>query len=171
MRLLVFDTALGMIAGAAAYRMKGEGRVLAVYHGQQPHFQLVRALNVTETQGRIVQPIPSNEVVPAADFVEKFGFLDLDDSSSDNFGPQIDKAAKDKANKDKRLAKANAASESNSESVNNDSKNSNNNNSNKRSRGGQSDFDDSTMPWNASGRHTKDIMRVRRLLREVSLKY
>ncbi len=74
------------------------------------------------------QPIPSNEIVPAAKFVEKYGFLDFE-SEEPLFKPVGESSAQ----------KKNAY---------------------------LSEADEKTAPYHASGRHTKDIMRVRRLLRE-----
>lgn len=55
MRVFVFDGAIGLITGAVAYRMGGRGLILASYAGQQPHFELVRALNVREDHASIIQ--------------------------------------------------------------------------------------------------------------------
>ena len=53
--VLVVDGVVGLLAGTAAYRMRGFGRILAVYTGQQPHFELVAALNLDQSSTSIIQ--------------------------------------------------------------------------------------------------------------------
>ena len=45
-KVLVFDGTIGLVVGSVAYRMRGNGRILGVYGGQQPHFELVDSLNL-----------------------------------------------------------------------------------------------------------------------------
>ena len=73
-RALIFDGVIGLMVGCAAYRMRGHGRIMALYSGQQPHFDIVDALNLDFNSCRIVQPIPCNELGPAAKHVEENGF-------------------------------------------------------------------------------------------------
>jgi len=73
-RALIFDGVIGLMVGCAAYRMRGHGRILALYSGQQPHFDIVDALNLDLNSCSIVQPIPCNELGPAAKDVEANGF-------------------------------------------------------------------------------------------------
>ena len=73
-RALIFDGVIGLMVGCAAYRMRGHGRIMALYSGQQPHFDIVDALNLDFNSCRIVQPIPCNELGPAAKDVEANGF-------------------------------------------------------------------------------------------------
>ena len=45
-RVLIFDSVLGLVVGSAAYRMRGMGRILAAFAGQQPHFSILDFLNL-----------------------------------------------------------------------------------------------------------------------------
>lgn len=45
-KVLIFDGALGLVIGTAAYRMRGGGRILGLYTSQQPHFDLLKNLNL-----------------------------------------------------------------------------------------------------------------------------
>ena len=65
-KVLVFESLVGLIVGAAAYRLRGNGRILAIYGAQQPHLELVSALNLDDKSVEIIQPIPSVELGPAA---------------------------------------------------------------------------------------------------------
>jgi hypothetical protein len=76
-RVLIFDGAIGMVVGSAAYRMRGHGRILGVYGGQQPHFELVDSLNLDETTTNIIQSLASVELGPAAAYVRQHGFLQV----------------------------------------------------------------------------------------------
>lgn len=77
--VLIVESCIGLLVGAAAYRMRGEGRILSVYDGQQPHYELVTALNLDSKFTDIIQPVSSNELAPAADYVRKCGFDLLQD--------------------------------------------------------------------------------------------
>lgn len=54
-KVLIFDGVLGLVVGAAAYRMRGSGRILAAFAGQQPHFELVDCLNLDEGSTSIIK--------------------------------------------------------------------------------------------------------------------
>ena len=56
-RVLVFDGVLGLVVGSVAYRLRGHGAILASYAGQQPHFEIVNALNLDEQSMTIIQVI------------------------------------------------------------------------------------------------------------------
>lgn len=73
-RALIFDGVIGLMVGCAAYRMRGHGSIMALYMGQQPHFDIVDCLNLDFDSCKIVQPIPCNELGPAAKDVETNGF-------------------------------------------------------------------------------------------------
>lgn len=73
-RVLVMDTSIGMVVGSIAYRMQGRGRILALYPGQQPHFESVHSLNMEDNVTTIIQPIPIVELAPAARYVRENGF-------------------------------------------------------------------------------------------------
>ena len=45
-RVLIFDSVLGLVVGSAAYRMRGMGRIMAAFAGQQPHFSILDFLNL-----------------------------------------------------------------------------------------------------------------------------
>ena len=76
-RVLVIDSAIGLVVGSVAYRMRGEGQILAMYPGQQPHFDLVAALNLDEQSTDIIHPVPSNELAAAGHDVRTGGFRDI----------------------------------------------------------------------------------------------
>ena len=61
-RVLIFDSVLGLIVGSAAYRMRGMGKILAAFAGQQPHFSILDFLNLTPSDLDIITvgklPIP-----------------------------------------------------------------------------------------------------------------
>lgn len=54
-RVIVFDTMVGLMLGAIAYRLRGFGRIMAVYAGPQPHFEVVSALNLDTKSLSIIQ--------------------------------------------------------------------------------------------------------------------
>jgi tRNA (adenine-N(1)-)-methyltransferase non-catalytic subunit len=54
-RVIVVDTMVGLMLGAVAYRLRGFGRIMAVYAGNQPHFELVSALNLDIKSLSIIQ--------------------------------------------------------------------------------------------------------------------
>lgn len=56
-RVLVFDGVLGLVVGSVAYRLRGKGVILASYAGQQPHFEIVNALNLDDQSMAIIQVI------------------------------------------------------------------------------------------------------------------
>jgi hypothetical protein len=53
--VLVVESMSGLITGAVAYRMRGQGRILTVYAGQQPHYEIVRAYNLEAKDIDIIQ--------------------------------------------------------------------------------------------------------------------
>lgn len=55
--VMVVESMSGLITGAVAYRMKGEGRILTVYAGQQPHYEIVRSYNLEPKDIEIIQVI------------------------------------------------------------------------------------------------------------------
>jgi tRNA (adenine-N(1)-)-methyltransferase non-catalytic subunit len=73
-RVLVFDSVLGLIVGSIAYRLRGKGIVLAAYAGQQPHFEIVNTLNLSEDSLSVIQTVPSEELGPASVHIENNGF-------------------------------------------------------------------------------------------------
>ena len=73
-RVLVVDSVIGLAVGSVAYRLRGEGQILAVFNGQQPHFALVSALNLADAHTDNIVPVPSNELAPAARDVLRGGF-------------------------------------------------------------------------------------------------
>lgn len=54
-RVLVFDSVLGLVVGSIAYRLRGNGVILAAYAGQQPHFEIVNTLNLDEHSQSTIQ--------------------------------------------------------------------------------------------------------------------
>jgi len=78
-RVLVFESMVGLIVGSLAYRMRGEGRILSFYAGQQPHLDIVRNLNLDAKSLSIIENIPSTELGPAAKEVATNGFIDAED--------------------------------------------------------------------------------------------
>ena len=50
------------------------GQILALYEGQQPHFHVIKSLNLDIPSEDIIQPIPSTEIAGAVDFVLQYGF-------------------------------------------------------------------------------------------------
>eukprot|EP01034_Spumella_vulgaris_P038380 gene38380-47385_t len=79
-RVLVVESMVGLIVGSLAYRMRGSGRILAVYGGQQPHFDIVHNFNLDVGSKNIIQPVPATELGPAAQYVAASGFLGEDDT-------------------------------------------------------------------------------------------
>lgn len=55
--VLVVESMSGLLTGAIAYRMKGAGRILTVYAGQQPHYEIVRSYNLDPKDIDIIQVI------------------------------------------------------------------------------------------------------------------
>ncbi len=66
-KVLVFESMSGLIVGSVAYRLRGNGSILAAYSGQQPHYQLLSSFNLDESSLNVIQPVPSNELGPAVD--------------------------------------------------------------------------------------------------------
>jgi len=73
-RVLLVETCVGLVVGTFASRMQGAGKIMALYTGQQPHFELVDALNLSDDATSIVQPFNSKELGAAARDVNKHGF-------------------------------------------------------------------------------------------------
>jgi tRNA (adenine-N(1)-)-methyltransferase non-catalytic subunit len=74
-RVMVVESMMGMVVGSAAYRMRGNGKILAVFGGQQPHFEMLSQLNLDSESASIVHTIPSVELGPAAKDIATHGFL------------------------------------------------------------------------------------------------
>lgn len=53
--MLLVETMSGLLAGALAYRMRGEGLILALYGSQQPHLEMVNYYNLDPTETAIIQ--------------------------------------------------------------------------------------------------------------------
>jgi tRNA (adenine-N(1)-)-methyltransferase non-catalytic subunit len=73
-RALIFESCLGLVVGAAAYRMRGHGRIAALYGKNQPHLEIVHKLSMPEEARNVIQPVPCNDVGPASALVAKYGF-------------------------------------------------------------------------------------------------
>jgi hypothetical protein len=58
-RILVVESMVGLIVGSLAYRMRGEGRILSLYAGQQPHLDIVRYFNLDAKSLSIIEVISS----------------------------------------------------------------------------------------------------------------
>ena len=54
-RVLIFDGVLGLAVGSVAYRLRGNGVVLASYAGQQPHFEIANCLNLDDQSLAVIQ--------------------------------------------------------------------------------------------------------------------
>eukprot|EP00607_Mallomonas_marina_P010350 CAMPEP_0182421922 /NCGR_PEP_ID=MMETSP1167-20130531/7493_1 /TAXON_ID=2988 /ORGANISM="Mallomonas Sp, Strain CCMP3275" /LENGTH=341 /DNA_ID=CAMNT_0024599561 /DNA_START=574 /DNA_END=1596 /DNA_ORIENTATION=+ len=72
--VLVFESLMGLITGSLAYRMRGHGRILSVFPGQQPHLDLVDRLNLSDSDLSIIHTIPSNELHSVSTAVLQDGF-------------------------------------------------------------------------------------------------
>lgn len=59
-KVLVFESVVGLVVGSIAYRMGGQGEILSVYFGQQPHFDLVDRLNLSPEQISTIRVIPAS---------------------------------------------------------------------------------------------------------------
>lgn len=86
-RVLVCESTLGLISGSAAYRMRGVGRILSLFTGQQPHLEYVEQLNLSDKDLGIIRPIPLQQLAPAADFVITNGFQATDSNAMDTAPP------------------------------------------------------------------------------------
>jgi len=53
-KVLVCETMVGLMVGSVAYRLKGHGQILALYGGQQPHFEIANLLNLDSASLRII---------------------------------------------------------------------------------------------------------------------
>jgi tRNA (adenine-N(1)-)-methyltransferase non-catalytic subunit len=80
-RVLVCDSTFGLVVGSIAYRMRGHGRILSLFAGQQPHLENVENLNLTEMELGNIRSIPLNELAASVDFVSGQGFMS---NSQDN---------------------------------------------------------------------------------------
>ena len=81
-RVLVCDTTLGLVAGAIAFRMRGHGRILSIFTGQQPHLEYIEPLNLTDKELEIIRSVPCVELASAADDVQAAGLLNSNESDS-----------------------------------------------------------------------------------------
>lgn len=77
-RVLIVESTVGMVTGSVAYRMRGHGRILSVYGGQQPHLDMAKYFNLDRACTEIVEPIPAIELGPAAKAVAASGFVDYE---------------------------------------------------------------------------------------------
>ncbi len=55
MRVMVIDGMVGLLTGSVAYRMRGNGTILSVFVGQQPHMEMVDWLNLGPRETSIIQ--------------------------------------------------------------------------------------------------------------------
>lgn len=78
-QVMIIESTVGMVTGAVAYRMRGRGRILSVYGGQQPHLDMARYFNLSHDSIQIIEPIPAVELGPAARSVAKEGFAEFAD--------------------------------------------------------------------------------------------
>ena len=54
-RVLVMDSMTGLVVGSLAYRMRGQGLILALYGSQQPHLEMVNMFNLDNQSLSIIQ--------------------------------------------------------------------------------------------------------------------
>ena len=73
-RCLVFESLLGLITSSVAYRMRGLGRIISAYAGEQPNLNIIQMFNFKKNETEIIQPCPANLIGPAADIVRTKGF-------------------------------------------------------------------------------------------------
>ena len=52
---MVVESTVGMVTGSVAYRMRGQGRIISIYGGQQPHLDMVKMYNLTAKDINIIQ--------------------------------------------------------------------------------------------------------------------
>jgi tRNA (adenine58-N1)-methyltransferase non-catalytic subunit len=78
-KVLLVESCIGLLVGTFAQRMQGAGKIFAVYAGQQPHFELVDALNLNDDATSIIQPLASKELGSASADVRKTGLLAASD--------------------------------------------------------------------------------------------
>jgi hypothetical protein len=64
-RVLIFESVLGLIVGSVALRMAGDGRIVALYAGQQPRAEIADFLNLNDDDASIVVPASTVELGPA----------------------------------------------------------------------------------------------------------
>jgi tRNA (adenine-N(1)-)-methyltransferase non-catalytic subunit len=147
-KILVFESTLGLIVGAVAYQLRGCGLILATYEGQQPHFELVDAMNLDDKSISIIQPVPSSELAPAVDDVKLHGFsIETDPDEDINISdPPIQLQSLEEV----------SVTENRSFSATGEVE--------KRERGDSVDVP--PKKHNMSGRQMKDLLRVRQLLRQ-----
>lgn len=74
---MVIESTVGMVTGSVAYRMRGHGRILSVYGGQQAHLDIARYYNLPKNCIDIIEPIPAIELGPAAREVATNGFAEF----------------------------------------------------------------------------------------------
>ena len=73
-RCLVFESLLGLVTSSVAYRMRGLGRIISAYAGEQPNLGIIKMFNFKKNETEIIQPCPANLIGPAADTVRMNGF-------------------------------------------------------------------------------------------------
>ena len=76
-RVIVIDSLIGLLTATVAYRMRGNGTILSVYCGQQPHMDMIEWLNLSPSEYANIIPVSSVELGPAADFVQENGLIDV----------------------------------------------------------------------------------------------
>jgi len=54
-RILVLESTVGLVVGSLAYRMRGEGRILSLYAGQQPHLDVVHTFSLDAKSTSIIE--------------------------------------------------------------------------------------------------------------------
>eukprot|EP01041_Mallomonas_annulata_P012710 gene12710-26771_t len=52
--VVVFESIMGLMVGSIAYRMRGLGRIMCLFGGQQPHLDLVDRLNLSDSDVSII---------------------------------------------------------------------------------------------------------------------
>jgi tRNA (adenine-N(1)-)-methyltransferase non-catalytic subunit len=161
-RVLIVDSVVGLVVGSVAYRMRGLGQIFALYYGQQPHFQLVDALNLDEGSTRIIQPAPSNELAAAAHDVRARGFVDVVHVPSAAELQRLEADADPDHSSSSSSAEAEAQAEGDAEA---DAEGGDEGGIGV-GRVGSGLRDRATRPHNKSGRHPQDVKVVRQGLRE-----
>lgn len=68
------DSMTGMVVGSLAYRMRGQGLILALYGSQQPHLEMVHMFNLDAQSISIIQVTVTCELC----FCPVFCFVFLD---------------------------------------------------------------------------------------------
>eukprot|EP01035_Chromulina_nebulosa_P020193 gene20193-26211_t len=120
--------------------MRGFGRILAMFGGQQPHFEIVHYLNLNTESLDIIQPVSSIELAPAAKDIKLHGFIKTNDSITTDVTTEVTTNQTKESNDNENTVPQDSSS---------------NEPTRKRSRA-----------YNASGRQARDAIRLRQYLRE-----